>query len=178
MLLANKEINAKEVLVIGADGSQLGILKIADAMHMAADQNLDLVCVSQKEMVPTCKLMNFGKYKFELEKKEKAAKKTQHNSEISEVQFTYTIAEHDIETKVNTIKKLIEKKGNSVRIVLRLRGREKAMLDLAENKVNHIVSLCSEFSRIRKSLVVDQNDIIVVLEKKNKTISNTEKFNK
>lgn len=166
MLLANKEIKAREVLVIGSNGDQLGIMKTFDAIRMASDQGFDLVCVSQKEMVPTCKLMNFSKYKFELEKKEKAAKKSQHNSETSEVQFTYTIAEHDIETKVNTIRKLIEKKGNSVRIVMRLRGREKSMVDLAKEKINHILELCGEFSKIKKPLLVDGNDIIVIIEKK------------
>ena len=93
-------------------------------------------------------------------------KKNQQNTEVSEIQLTYTIQEHDMETKAKTAKRLIEEKGNDVRIVLRLRGREASLKDYAKNKVVHFVELCSEFARVKKDIFIEGRDIKVILSKK------------
>lgn len=163
--LVNKDVRFPRVLVIDEEGNQLGSMTSKEAQFEANKRDLDLVCVAPKAAVPVCKLMDYGKYKYEKTKREKEAKKKQNNAEVREIQLTYTIAQHDMETKARSCKKLIEQ-GDYVRIVLRLRGRETSFEASAKQKVLDFVSLCSEFSQIRKNIFVEGRDIKVILERK------------
>ena len=162
----NEEITSRQVLVIDEDGKHLGTMFIKDALRLAESKDLDLVCVAPKEATPVCKLLNYGKFKYEQTKKEKEAKKNQHNVGISEVQITYVTADHDLQVKANTIKRLIEEKNNDVRVVLRLRGREMGYMDFAKKKIDTLVNMCSEFAKIKKEMVIDGRDLKLILCKK------------
>lgn len=136
-----------------------------DAYFKAMNAGMDLVCVSPNAPIPVCKIMDYGKYKFDKQKHERLAKKNQQNSGMSEVQISYVIQEHDLLVKAKTAQRLIEK-GNSVRIVLRLRGREMSFVDAAKEKVKHLIELCSEFSKVRKDIYLEGRDLKVIIEKK------------
>lgn len=164
--LVNKEIKFKQVRVIAESGEQLGVMPTFQALKHADEAGLDLVCVSPNSSIPVCKIMDFGKFKFESQKKAKEAKKNQFVIKNAEVQITYTIQEHDLLTKAKTIKRLIEDKNSRVKIVLRLRGRETSYMGLAIEKVNHLVELCSDFAKLSKPLFVEGRDIKCVIEKK------------
>lgn len=163
--LVNKDVRFPKVLVIDENGNQLGSMSSRDAQFEANKRNLDLVCVAPKASIPVCKLMDYGKYKYEKAKKEKEAKKKQVNADVREIQMTYTIAHHDMETKARSCKKLIEQ-GDYVRIVLRLRGREASFEAEAKQKVSDFIALCSDFAQIRKDIFIEGRDIKVILEKK------------
>lgn len=111
------------MLVIDEDGRQLGTMSRNKGIMIAKEKDLDLVCVSPNVKDPVCKIMDYGKYRFTQQKKEKENRKNQSSNSLSEVQFSYATQLHDLETKVATAKRLIEK-GNTVQLMLKLRGRE------------------------------------------------------
>lgn len=119
----NEEIRDKEIRVIGADGSQLGIMDSAKALELADSANLDLVKIAPQAKPPVCKIMDYGKYKFEIAKREKENRKNQKVIELKEVRLSPTIDTHDFETKVNAAVKFL-KGGNKVKVTVRFRGRE------------------------------------------------------
>ncbi|MCK9478740.1 MAG: translation initiation factor IF-3 [Firmicutes bacterium] len=122
-LLINERINDREVRLIGEDGSQYGIVSLERAIEAAAEKNLDLVKVAPRSVPPVCRLMDYGKYKFELAKKEKEQRKNQKVITIKEVRITPNIDEHDFNTKLaNAIRFL--KSGDKVKVTVRFRGRE------------------------------------------------------
>ena len=163
--LVNNNITFKEVLVINSNGEQLGVMSVEAGIAEAKKDHLDLVCVSQNTNIPVCKIMNYGKFKFEQAKKEKAIKKNQTTIGISEVQFSLTTQDHDLQIKANTVKRLISK-GNNVRVVITLRGREMSFTDEAIQKMEKFVNMCSEYTSINKSIKLDGKNVTVVLEKK------------
>lgn len=121
----NEEIRDKEVRVIDTDGTQLGVMPIAQAMSLAEEKNTDLVKIAPQAKPPVCKIMDYGKYRFEQAKREKEAKKNQRVIEIKEVRLSLNIDTHDFETKVNQAVKFL-KSGNRVKVSIRFRGREMA----------------------------------------------------
>lgn len=162
----NYGIKADSMLVIDYDGTSLGMMTKKAAMYQAVSEGYDLVRVGGKDQqIPVCKIMDFGKYKFDKEKKERLAKKKNTKCKCSEIQITYTTAEHDLETKTNMIKKLIAK-GHDVQLVLRLRGRETAMIDGAKDKINHLAKMCDDFASIKTPLDVNDRDLSILLTKK------------
>ena len=121
----NEEIRDREVRVIDSDGTQLGIMPIAEAMRLADEKNTDLVKIAPQAKPPVCKIMDYGKYRFEQAKREKEAKKNQRVIEIKEVRLSLNIDTHDFETKANQAIKFL-KSGNRVKVSIRFRGREMA----------------------------------------------------
>ena len=119
----NEQIRAKEVQLIGENGEKLGVIPFNEALDKAIDKNLDLVLVAPNGNPPVCKIMNYGKYKFEQAKKEKESKKKQKTLELKEIRVTPNIEEHDFGFKSKNAKKFIED-GNKVKITVRFRGRE------------------------------------------------------
>ncbi len=122
-LLINEEIKCKEVRLVGPDGDPLGITSAAEALDTAYAKNLDLVLIAPKAEPPVCKIMDYGKYKFELAKRDKEAKKNQKVMAIKEIRLSPSIDNHDFETKVNHTKKFLSS-GDKVKITVRFRGRE------------------------------------------------------
>lgn len=140
----NEDIREKEIRVIGADGEQLGILPTKEALKMAEEKELDLVAISPSANPPVCKIMDFGKFIYEQQKKDKEAKKKQKVITIKEIRLSATIEEHDIEIKANNAKKFLVD-GDKVKITVRFRGREienshvgRKILDLFVEKLGDI----------------------------------------
>ena len=121
----NEEIRDKEVRVIDIDGTQIGVVPIEEAMRLAEEKNTDLVKIAPQANPPVCKIMDYGKYRFEQAKREKEAKKNQRIIEIKEVRLSLNIDTHDFETKVGHAVKFL-KAGNRVKVSIRFRGREMA----------------------------------------------------
>ena len=124
-LMINEQIRDKEVRLIGANGEQLGIMSARDAMKIAREAELDLVKVAPTAKPPVCKIIDYGKYKYEMARKEKEAKKRQKIIEIKEVRLSPNIDDNDLNTKIGAARKFIQK-GNKVKVSLRFRGREMA----------------------------------------------------
>ena len=123
--MINEQIRDKEVRVIGEEGQQLGVMSPKDAMKLAREAEVDLVKIAPSAKPPVCKLVDYGKYKYELVRKEKEAKKKQRTIEVKEVRLSPNIDVNDLNTKCNSARKFIEK-GNKVKVTLRFRGREMA----------------------------------------------------
>ncbi len=143
-LMINEQIRDKEVRVIGVDGEQLGIMSAKDAMKIAREAELDLVKIAPTAKPPVCKIIDYGKYRYEMARKEKEAKKKQKTIEIKEIRLSPNIEENDLNTKVASAKKFISK-GDRVKVTLRFRGREmahvqssKQILDVFAEKVGDV----------------------------------------
>lgn len=137
--LINERIRAKEVRLIDENGNNHGIVPTSQAMKMAAEAELDLVVISPNQAPPVAKILNYGKYKYELEKKAKEAKKKQHVIDIKEVKVRYKIDTHDYEVRLKNIRKFISQ-GNKVKIVVMLRGREMQHSSLAVDLANRFIA--------------------------------------
>ncbi len=133
----NNQITAKEVRLISEKGENLGVVSLEKALKYAKEQNLDLIEVSKDSQPPVCKLMNFGKYLYNLQKKERHQRKGTKLGKIKNIRISLRISEHDLQTKINQAKKFLEK-GYKVKIEVFLRGREKALLDIAKEKLGSV----------------------------------------
>ncbi|WP_407882154.1 translation initiation factor IF-3 [Owariibacterium komagatae] len=125
----NEGIRDKEVRVIDADGTQLGIMSVRDAQKRADEKNLDLVKIAPQAQPPVCKILDYGKYRFELQKRDKEAKKNQKVVDIKEIRLSLNIDTNDFNTKVNQAAKFLAK-GDKVKVSIRFRGREMAHTNL------------------------------------------------
>ncbi|MCG8566986.1 MAG: translation initiation factor IF-3 [Desulfobacterales bacterium] len=145
----NKGIRANEVRVIGSDGEQIGILPIKEALRIAGDEDLDLVEVSPDARPPVCKIMDHGKYKYEVTKKKQEAKRKQKSTQIKEIKVRPKTGEHDLATKVRHIQKFI---GNNdkVKVTLMFRGREIILRDRANQVLNRVIELTEEFAVVEQ----------------------------
>ena len=161
-MLINEQIDAKEIRVIGADGEQLGIMSTEQALRMAYNDGLDLVMMSGQSTPPVCKIMNFGKFRFEREKREKEAKKKQQVVELKEIQLSCRIEAHDFETKLKHAHKFLSG-GNKVRVVLRFKGREMAHQDLGAEIMEKFRVACEELGTVDKKPVLDGRIMSMVI---------------
>jgi len=158
----NKDIRATEVRVIGADGEQIGIIATEDALREAKSLNLDLVEVSPGANPPVCKIMDYGKYKYELTKKKQETKRKQKSTQIKEIKVRPKTDDHDLETKVRHIEKFI---GNNdkVKITLVFRGREFVLKEQANQVLEKIVALTEEFAVVEQHPKFEGRDITMML---------------
>lgn len=161
----NGQIKAKEVQLISDNGEKLGMLPIARALEIAEEKKLDLVLVSPNAQVPVCKIMNYGKYKFEQAKKEKEAKKKQKIQETKELRITPNIEEHDFGFKVKNAKKFIED-GNKVKITVRFRGRELNNVKMGENVLNDFAKELEDVAVVEKAPKLEGKNMFIILAKK------------
>ena len=161
----NGQIKAKEVQLISDNGEKLGMLPIARALEIAEEKKLDLVLVSPNAQVPVCKIMNYGKYKFEQAKKEKEAKKKQKVQETKELRITPNIEEHDFGFKAKNAKKFIED-GNKVKITVRFRGRELNNVKMGENVLNDFAKELEDIAVVEKAPKLEGKNMFIILAKK------------
>ena len=161
----NGQIKAKEVQLISDNGEKLGMLPIARALEIAEEKKLDLVLVSPNPQVPVCKIMNYGKYKFEQAKKEKEAKKKQKIQETKELRITPNIEEHDFGFKAKNAKKFIED-GNKVKITVRFRGRELNNIKMGENVLNDFAKELEDVAVVEKAPKLEGKNMFIILAKK------------
>ena len=161
----NEEIRDKEVRLVGKDGDQLGLVAIEKALNMAFNENLDLVKIAPLANPPVCKIMNYGKFKFEQAKKEKEYKKNQKTIDIKEVRLSINIDVNDFNTKLkNTVKFL--KSGNKVKVAIRFRGREMARTALGFEMLQKFQNACQEYGTADKPAKLEGRNIICVLTPK------------
>lgn len=165
MTQINDAIRDKEVRVISADGEQLGIMSSRDALRLAEERNLDLVKVAPQAKPPVCKIMDYGKYRFEQTKREKEAKKNQHVVEIKEVRLSLKIDKHDFDTKANQAIKFL-KAGNRVKVSIRFRGREMAHPEAGKATMEQFAEVCSEFGTVEKAPKLEGRQMLMFLAAK------------
>lgn len=163
--MINEQIRDKEVRLIGSDGEQLGVMSAKEAQKIADDEGLDLVKISPKANPPVCKVVDYGKYKYEQMRKEKEAKKKQHTVELKEIRLSPNIDTNDLNTKVNAARKFLEK-GDKVKITLRFRGREMAHMNDSKHILDDFAEALSEVSVVEKAPKVEGRSISLVLGEK------------
>ena len=161
----NEQIRFSEVQVISDDGQKLGVMKIDEALDLAGSKDLDLVLVAPNTKPAVCKIMNYGKYKFEQAKKEKEAKKKQKSLEIKEIRITPNTEDHDFNFKCKNDKKFIED-GSKVKITVRFRGRELNYVKLGENILNRFIEELSEVSVPEKKPLLEGKNMFIILQPK------------
>ena len=164
-LQINDAIRDKEVRVITESGEQLGILSLNDAMKAAAARNLDLVKIAPQAAPPVCKIMDYGKYRFDQQKREKEAKKNQRVIEIKEVQLSLNIDTHDLETKTNHALRFL-KAGNKVKVSIRLRGREMAHPERGYEIMEAFAESCSEYGTVERPAKLENRNMLMFLAAK------------
>ena len=153
-LRVNRMIQVREVRVIDAQGIQKGIMLTADAMRIAGESGLDLVEVSSNAQPPVCKLLDYGKYKFELEKRSKENKKRQKSFRLKEIRMQPKIDDHDLQFKTKHIEQFLNE-GNKVKVTVRFRGRELAHTELGRNVLNKVLELLGGSYSIDKPPAMD-----------------------
>ena len=154
--------NSKTVRVISDTGEQLGTFPFADALDMAYDRDLDLVLIAPQAKPPVCKIMDYGKYRYELQKKEKEAKKKQKTTEVKEVQLSTFIEEHDLQVKANNAIKFL-KDGNKVKVRLRFRGRERSNTAAGEKTMEMFRVATEEFAVVEKAPLLEGRFLTMIL---------------
>ena len=146
----NEDIRDKEIRLIGGNGEQLGIMSPAEALRIAEEEDLDLVKISPQAVPPVCKLMNYGKFRFEQSKREKEARKNQHQVEIKEIRMSPGIDTGDINTKLKSARKFIAD-GNRVKVSVRFRGREMAHTDIGKELLNQFAEQCADVASLERN---------------------------
>ena len=161
----NEEIRDKEVRVIDSEGNQLGVMPTEEALRLAEEKGTDLVKIAPQAKPPVCKIMDYGKYRFEQTKREKEAKKNQRVIEIKEVRLSLNIDTHDFETKVGHAIKFL-KGGNRVKVSIRFRGREMAHPENGLVTMSKFADACSEFGTVEKPAKLEGRSMLMFLAAK------------
>jgi len=146
----NHEIRAREVRLIDENKTQIGIVPIAEALAIAREKELDLVAISPKAEPPVCRLLDYGKYLYSLQKKAHESQKLQRKVHVKEIKFTPVIGEHDIEVKLKKIKEFLEE-GNKVKVTIWLRGRQKRRPEMLGEMTDRILNILTEFAEIESA---------------------------
>lgn len=164
-LLINEAIREKELRVVDSDGTQLGILSSKEAMNIATDKNLDLVCIAPQAKPPVCKIMDYGKYRFEQAKREKEARKNQKTIDIKEVRMSLNIDTHDFNTKVNAAKKFLTA-GSQVKVSVRYRGRELAHPEQGKGLLERFKEECVDVGVVDKQPKMEGRSLAMFIASK------------
>lgn len=161
----NERIRFPKIRVIDTDGAQLGIMAPAEALPMAEEKELDLVLISDKADPPVCRIMDYGKYKYEQEKKEREARKKQHTSDVKEVKMRYKIEEHDYQVRINQAQRFI-KDGDKVKATVMFRGREIQHSDLAEGLLNRMATDLQQVAEVQQYPKKEGRNMMMLLAPK------------
>ena len=163
--MINEQIKDKEVRLIGENGDQLGVMSAREALKLAQEAELDLVKIAPTAKPPVCKIIDYGKYKYELVRKEKEAKKKQKTVEVKEIRLSPNIETNDLNTKINAARKFIAK-GNKVKITLRFRGREMAHMQSSKHILDEFAETMSDVAVVEKAPKLEGRSISMVLAEK------------
>ncbi len=161
----NERIRFPKIRVIDTDGSQMGIVTPQDALRVAQEKELDLVLVSDKADPPVCRIMDYGKYKFEQEKKAREARKKQHTADVKEVKMRYKIEDHDYDVRVNAAKRFL-KSGDKVKATITFRGREIQHSDLAEDLLKRMANDLEEIAEVQQAPKREGRNMMMLLSPK------------
>ena len=163
--MINEQIRDREVRLIGENGEQLGIMSAKDAYKLAKEAELDLVKIAPTAKPPVCKIIDYGKYRYELARKEKEAKKKQKTVEVKEVRLSPNIDTNDLNTKINNAKKFISK-GNKVKVTLRFRGREMAHVQQSKHILDDFAETLADVAVVEKPAKMEGRAMSMVLAEK------------
>jgi len=161
----NEAIRAREVRLIGVDGSQLGIKPLREALQLAQEANMDLVNVAPHAKPPVCRIMDYGKYRYEQSKREKEARKNQKIIQIKEVRLSPTIEENDVQTKLKNVKKFLQK-GDKVKLSIRFRGREITHQELGRRILDRMAEEVKDISDVERQPKLEGRQMIMILTPK------------
>ena len=164
-LMINEQIRDKEIRLIGTNGEQLGIMSSRDAMKLAEEAGLDLVKIAPTANPPVCKIVDYGKFKYEQVRKEKEAKKKQRTIEIKEIRLSPNIDTNDLNTKINAARKFLSK-GDKVKVTLRFRGREMAHMNNSKHILDDFAESLSDIAVIEKAPKVEGRSMTMFLTEK------------
>ena len=161
-LFINEQIRDKEIRLIGESGEQLGIMSSREALKLAEEAGLDLVKIAPTAKPPVCKIVDYGKYRYELARKEKDAKRKQKVIEVKEIRMSPNIDTNDLNTKVGAARKFLEK-GNRVKVTLRFRGREMAHMSTSKHILDDFAQMLSDIAVVEKMPKVEGRSMIMIL---------------
>ncbi|MDL2300893.1 translation initiation factor IF-3 [Lachnospiraceae bacterium OttesenSCG-928-D06] len=163
--MINEQIRDREVRVVGEEGEQLGVMPTSEAMKMAEEAGVDLVKIAPTAKPPVCKLVDYGKYKYELARRDKEAKKKQKVVELKEIRLSPNIDSNDLNTKVGAARKFLTK-GNKVKVTLRFRGREMAHMHKSRHILDEFAESLSDIASIEKAPKVEGRSMTMFLTEK------------
>lgn len=163
--MINEQIRDREVRLIGADGEQIGVVSSREAQKIADEAGLDLVKIAPNAKPPVCKVIDYGKYRYEMARKDKEAKKKQKTVELKEIRLSPNIETNDLNTKMNAAKKFLAK-GNKVKITLRFRGREMAHMSSSKHILDDFAENLSDIAVVEKAPKIEGRSIGMVLAEK------------
>ena len=163
--MINEQIRDKEIRLIGEDGEQLGIMSAKDALKLAEEAGVDLVKIAPTAKPPVCKIVDYGKYKYELTRKEKEAKKKQKVIETKEIRLSPNIDTNDLNTKINAARKFLSK-GDKVKVTLRFRGREMAHMANSKHILDDFAEALSDVATVDKAPKVEGRSMAMFLTEK------------
>ena len=163
--LINEQIRAKEVRLLGEEGQQLGIFSIQEALAKAEEAEVDLVLIAPKADPPVCRIIDYGKFRYEQIQREKEARKKQKTIEIKEIRLSPNIDVNDIKTKANNARKFIEK-GDKVKVALRFRGREMAHMQESKHILDDFADMLADIANVDKAPKVEGRNMVMFLAKK------------
>jgi len=163
--MINEQIRDKEVRVIGEEGQQLGIMSAKEALALAEEAGVDLVKIAPTAVPPVCRIVDYGKFKYEQLRKEKEAKKKQHVIEVKEIRITPNIDTNDLNTKMNAARKFLTK-GDKVKITMRFRGREMAHMNNSKHILDEFATALADISVVEKAPKVEGRSMTMFLTEK------------
>lgn len=163
--IVNEAIRDREVLVIGSDGTQLGVMSRRDALQKAYDEDLDLLCVAPNAQPPVCKIIDYGRYRFEQQKKEREAKKNQQTAEMKSLRVSPVIDQHDFDTKVKRAKEWLSD-GQKVKIDMRFRGRMITRQEVGKQVLDKFTEQVSDVADVTKQPMLEGNTMSVTFSPK------------
>ncbi|WP_434311434.1 translation initiation factor IF-3 [Hominifimenecus sp. rT4P-3] len=163
--MINGKIGDREIRLIGSQGQQVGVMNSREALRMAREEELDLVMVAPTANPPVCKIIDYGKYRYELARKEKEAKKKQKIIETKEVRLTPNIEENDLNTKVKAARKFLEK-GDKVKVSLRFRGREMSHMNQSRHILDDFAEKVADIATVDKAPKVEGRSLVMFLSEK------------
>ena len=164
-LQINEQIRDNEIRVVSADGEQLGVMSAKEAQDIAYEKGMDLVKIAPQAKPPVCKIIDYGKYRYELARKEKEARKKQKTIDVKEVRLSPNIDTNDLKTKVNAARKFLSK-GDRVKVTLRFRGREMAHMSSSRHVLDDFADLLSDIATVEKAPKVEGRSMTMFLTEK------------
>lgn len=164
-VLINEQIREKEVRLVGVEGEQIGVTAIDEAQRLAAEAGLDLVMIAPKAKPPVCKIMDFGKHKFDIAKREKEARKKQKTISVKEVRFSASIEKHDFDTKLRNAQKFL-KEGNKVKVSVMFRGREMMHTQSGRGLLEEAAKILEEFGDIEQRPRFEGRSMVIMVAPK------------
>jgi len=167
-LLINDEIQASEVRLVGADGEKLGIVSLEQALEQAEQADLDLVLIAPNGQPPVCRIMDYSKYRFEMNKREKEARRNQKTITIKEVRFSPVIEEHDLNVRIKNARKFLSEEDNKVKVSVHFRGRQMAHTDIGYEILNRVANELEDLAVVERKPLMEGRNMTMLLGPKKK----------